>query len=109
MHKLYLLLAIAAEVTATTALKASGSFTRLLPSVVVLVGYGAAFYLLSRSLETISLSAAYAAWSGLGILLVAAAGAIFYKQSLDLAAVVGMALIVAGVLVLNLFSKSVVR
>jgi small multidrug resistance pump len=107
MHKLYLALAIVSEIIATTALKSSESFTRTGPSLVVVAGYGAAFYLLSLCLEKISVGAAYAVWSGMGIVLIALVGAVFHKQALDLAAVVGMALIVVGVIVLNLFSKSV--
>lgn len=107
MHYLYLAAAILSEVVATTALKASESFTRLVPSVAVVVGYGAAFYFLSLCLKKINIGTAYAIWSGVGIVLVTVAGRVFYKQTVDLAAVAGMALIVAGVLVLNLFSKSV--
>jgi small multidrug resistance pump len=109
MHYVYLAGAILSEVVATTALKASASFTRPLPSVAVVAGYGAAFVLLSHCLKKISLGAAYAIWSGVGIVLVTAAGAVFYKQRVDLPAVVGMALIVAGVVVLNVFSRSVVH
>jgi small multidrug resistance pump len=109
MHNLILLIAIVSEVIATTALKASESFTKVVPSLVVLVGYGSAFYCLSVCLRKISMGAAYAVWSGLGIVLISAAGAVFYRQALDLAAVLGMALIIAGVIVLNLFSTSVVH
>lgn len=107
MHYLYLVGAIVSEVIATTALKSSQSFTRPLPSALVVLGYGAAFYLLSLCLDRISLGAAYAIWSGVGIVLVTAAGYFFHKQAVDLPAVAGMALIVAGVVVLNLFSKTV--
>lgn len=107
MHYLYLAIAIVCEVVATTSLKASESFTKLVPSLLVVAGYGGAFYLLSLCLERMSLGVVYAIWSGLGVVLVAAVGAVVYKQMLDLPAVIGMALIVAGVLVLNLFSKSV--
>lgn len=109
MHYLYLAGAIVSEVVATTALKSSESFTRPWPSVAVVLGYGAAFVLLSRCLDRISLGAAYAIWSGAGIVLVTVAAYLIHKQTVDRAAVVGMALIVAGVLVLNLFSKSVVH
>src|SRR6516162_3632708 len=106
MVYVYLAIAIVGEVVATSALKASESFTKPLPLLVV-VGYGVAFYFLSVSLESISVGVAYAMWSGLGVVLVTAAAAILYQQVPDVWAVVGMALIVAGVLVLNLLSKSV--
>lgn len=107
MPYLYLAIAILAEVIATSSLKASASFTRLWPSVVVLIGYGVAFYFLTLVLRTLPVGVAYAVWSGLGIVLVALAGWIFYRQPLDGPAIVGMGLIVAGVVVLNGFSKSV--
>lgn len=102
---LLLLLAILAEVIATSALKASESFTRLLPSVVVVAGYGIAFTCLSMTLRTVPLGVAYAIWSGVGTALVAVVGWLVYKQQLDLPAVAGIGLIIAGTLVLNLFSK----
>ena len=107
MAYVYLAIAIVAEVVATSSLKASESFTKPLPSLLVVVGGGVAFYFLSVSLESISVGVAYAMWSGLGVVLVTAAAAILYQQVPDVWAVVGMALIVAGVLVLNLLSKSV--
>ena len=106
MAYLYLAIAIIAEVIGTTALKASESFTKPLPSLLVVVGYGVAFYFFSVCLESISVGVAYAMWSGLGIVLVTAAAAVFYKQVPDGWAILGMALIVAGVLVLNLLSES---
>lgn len=109
MHKLFLLIAIVSEVAATTALKSSESFTRPWPSLIVVVGYGCAFYCLSLCLKTISMGTAYALWSGVGIVMIAIIGATLYQQTLDLAALVGIALIVAGVMVLNLFSKTVVH
>ena len=109
MSYLYLLIAIVAEVIATTALKASESFTRPLPSLLVVAGYGAAFYFLSLCLKSINVGAAYAIWSGLGIVLVTIAAAVFYRQMPDRWALCGMGLIVAGVLVLNLLSKSSVH
>jgi small multidrug resistance pump len=102
---LLLLLAIVAEVIATSALKASESFTRLIPSLMVVAGYGIAFTCLSMTLKTLPLGVAYAIWSGVGTALVAVAGWVVYKQQLDLPAVAGIALIIAGTLVLNLFSK----
>ncbi|KFL25286.1 DMT family transporter [Paradevosia shaoguanensis] len=104
---LYLAVAIIAEVIATSALKASDGFTQLLPSVVVLIGYGVAFFFLSLTLRTMPVGIAYAIWSGIGIVLVSAIGWIAYGQRLDLPAFVGLGLIIAGVLVVNLLSKSV--
>ncbi len=107
MTYLYLLIAIVAEVIATSALKAAEGFTRLVPSLIVAVGYGVAFYCLSLVLRTMPVGIAYAIWSGVGIVLVAAIGAVLYGQKLDLAAIIGLGLIIAGVLVVNLLSKSV--
>jgi small multidrug resistance pump len=106
MTWLYLLIAIASEVAATSALKASANFTRLLPSAVVVAGYGAAFYFLSLTLRTIPVGIAYAVWSGAGVALVSLAGWLIYDQKLDAAAFIGIGLIVCGVLILNLFSKA---
>ncbi len=103
---LYLLIAIVAEVIGTSALKASEGFTRLGPTAVVVVGYGLAFWLLSLTLRTIPVGIAYATWSGLGIVLIAAVGWVAFGQKLDLWAMLGMALIVAGVLIMNLLSTS---
>lgn len=99
-------IAIAAEVVGTSALKASEGFTRLWPSVLVVLGYGAAFYCLSLVLRTIPVGVAYAIWSGLGIVLITLVAYVLYGQKIDLAGLIGMGLIVAGVLVLNLFSKT---
>jgi small multidrug resistance pump len=107
MTYFYLLIAIIAEVAATSALKASDEFTQLAPSLVVIVGYGIAFYFMTLVLRTLPLGITYAVWSGLGVVLVAIVGAMLYKQVPDLAAMVGMGLIVAGVVVINLFSKTV--
>ncbi len=103
---LYLLLAIAAETVGTTALQASQQFTRLGPSVLVVLGYGLAFYLLSLSLREIPVGIAYAMWSGLGIVFIAAIGMIVFGQRLDLPAVIGILMILAGILVIQLFSKT---
>jgi len=103
---LYLSVAIVAEVIATSALKASNGFTNPLPSTVVLVGYGIAFYFLSLVLRTVPVGVAYAIWSGAGIVLIALVGWLMLKQALDAPAIVGMALIVAGVAVIQLFSRS---
>ena len=105
-HWLFLGIAIVAEVTATSALKASEGFSRLWPSAVVVLGYGVAFYFLSLTLRTVPVGVAYAIWSGLGVVLVALLSWWLFGQTLDLAALLGMGLIVAGVLVMNLFSSS---
>ncbi|MBC6613080.1 multidrug efflux SMR transporter [Hymenobacter sp. BT507] len=102
-----LLIAIVAETVATSALKASNGFTKLLPSVLVVVGYGTAFYCLSIALRTIQVGTAYAIWSGIGIILVTLVGVVLYKQVPDVATLIGMGLIVAGVIVINLFGKPV--
>jgi small multidrug resistance pump len=106
MSYVYLGIAILSEVIATSALKASNEFSRLLPSVVVVLGYGIAFYFLSLTLRTIPVGIAYAIWSGVGIVLIALVGLLWFGQSLDCAAILGMGLIVAGVIVVNGFSKS---
>jgi small multidrug resistance pump len=106
---LFLLLAILAEVAATSALKASDSFTKLIPAGIVIAGYVVSFYALSIAVRTIPLGVAYALWSGIGIMFIIAAGYLFYKQSIDAMGGVGIGLIMAGVVVINLFSKSVVR
>ncbi|CAI0823010.1 Methyl viologen resistance protein C [Serratia grimesii] len=103
---MYLAMAIVAEVIATTMLKASEGFTRLWPSLVVVVGYGVAFWGLSMVVKTMPLGIVYAIWSGMGIVLVSIAAVFIYQQKLDLPAVFGMGLIIAGVLVINLLSKT---
>ena len=103
----YLAVAIVFEVIATSALKATEGFTRLGPSIVTLVGYALAFYFLSLTLKTIPVGIVYAVWSGAGVVLIAAIGWIYYRQALDTPGLVGIGLILAGVLVVNLFSKSV--
>ncbi|ENK6305158.1 multidrug efflux SMR transporter, partial [Edwardsiella ictaluri] len=101
---LYLAIAIGAEVIATTALKATHGFSRLGPSLVVVIGYAIAFWGLSQVVKSIPLGVAYAVWSGMGIVLVSLAAYWLYQQALDWAALLGMAMIVGGVLVINLFS-----
>lgn len=103
---LFLSLAIAAEVVATTALKHSDGFSRLWPSIVVVVGYSLAFYLLALTLRTLPMGLVYAIWSGTGIVLMALVGWLVFEQKLDAPALLGMALIVTGVVVMNVFSKS---
>lgn len=107
MQYLSLSAAILLEAMATSALTAADSFANLAPSMIVIIGYGGAFYFLSFALRTIPVGIAYATWSGVGVVLTGLAGLVFYKQALDLAAILGMALIIAGVGVLNVFSKSV--
>ena len=105
-HWTFLAVAIVAEVVATSALKASNGFSRAGPTVLVVTGYSIAFYCLALTLKTLPVGIAYAVWSGLGIVLVALVSWLLYGQKLDLPAVLGMALIISGVLVLNLFSGS---
>ena len=107
MAWLYLYVAIAFEVAATTALKASESFTRLVPSLIAVVGYSVAFYLMTLTLQKLPLGIVYAVWSACGIVLIAIIGAVRYGESLDVPAVIGVAMIVGGVLTINLLSKSV--
>lgn len=102
----FLGIAIVAEVVATSFLKSAEGFTRLWPSVIVVLGYGVAFLCLSLTLRTIPTGIAYAIWSGAGIVLVSAIAWLWLGQKLDAAALVGMGLILAGVLVINLFSKT---
>ena len=101
--------AIIAEVIATTALRAADGFTQLWPSLISIVGYVVAFYFLSLTLRSMPVGIAYAIWSGVGIVLISLAGWLIYKQLLDLPALLGMGLIMAGVIVINLFSKTAVH
>jgi small multidrug resistance pump len=105
-HWIYLAIAIVAEVIATSALKASHEFTRVVPTIIVVTGYLTAFYFLTLSLRVIPVGIAYAIWAGLGIVLIAIISWILYGQKLDLPALLGMGLIISGVLVINLFSKT---
>ena len=98
--------AVLSEVIATTALKLSEGFTKLTPSIVVVVGYGFSFYLLSLSLKVLPIGVAYALWSGIGIILTVIAGIVLWKESIDWTRALGIALIMAGILIINLFSKS---
>lgn len=107
MTYLYLAIAIAAEVAATSALKASEEFTKLYPSLIVVVGYSVAFYFMTLVLRVIPIGITYAVWSGLGIVLVAVAGFFLYKQTPDIPAIIGMGLIVSGVVIMNVFSKTI--
>ena len=107
IHWLYLGIAIVCEVIATSALKATAGFSRLWPSLIVVVGYASAFYFLSLTLKTIPIGVAYAIWSGVGVALIALIGWAYFGQALDTATIIGLVLIVAGVVVLNVFSKTV--
>jgi small multidrug resistance pump len=103
---LYLAIAIVGEVVATSFLRASNGFTALWPTAVVVVGYGITFYFFSLALQTIPVGIGYAIWSGVGIVLIATIAFFVHGQTLDLPALIGMGLILAGVLVINLFSQS---
>lgn len=107
MNKIFLVIAVVAEVVGTSALKASDGFSRLLPSLVVIAGYMVAFFFLSLTLRSLPVGIVYAMWSGVGIVLISLVAYFFFHQSLDLAAIVGMSLIIAGVVVVNFFSSSV--
>ena len=102
----YLGLAIFSEVVATASLKSTEGFTRLLPSIVVLVGYSAAFYFLSLTLDTIPIGVAYAVWSGVGVATITLVSFVLYDQKIDAAGLIGIGLIVTGVIVLRLFSEA---
>lgn len=99
-------IAIVAETIGTSAMKASEGFTRPLASVVVVACYVVAFYFLSLTLKSIPVGVAYAIWSGVGIVLIAGAGWLLFGQKLDLPAIIGMGLIIAGVVIMNVFSKA---
>ncbi len=107
MAYLYLGIAIIGEVIATSTLKASNQFTTFWPSLVVVLGYGIAFYFMTLTIKTLPIGITYAIWSGAGIVLVTLAGTYFYKQIPDLPALIGIALIIIGVVVINVFSKTV--
>ena len=107
MAYLYLAVAIIAEIIATSALKASEEFTKLVPSAIVIIGYGVACYCLTLVLRNIPVGITYAIWAGLGIVLIAIVGAVLFRQVPDIPAVLGMTLIVSGVVVINVFSKTV--
>ncbi len=106
MPYMYLALAVLAETIGTTALQASQQFTRAGPTIIVILAYGAAFYLLGIALKYFPVGIAYAIWSGLGIVLIAVIGFVVFGQKLDLPAVIGMAMILAGILIIHLFSKT---
>lgn len=103
---IYLAIAILVEVTGTSALKASEGFTRLWPSLIVVVSYAVSFFFMSLTLKSIPVGISYAIWSGVGIVMITVVAWFLYKQALDLPALIGMGLIVAGVAVINLFSNT---
>ncbi|ENU26615.1 DMT family transporter [Acinetobacter modestus] len=106
MSYLFLTIAIIAEVIATSALKASQGFSVLMPSIITILGYAVALFFLSLTLKTIPVGIAYAIWSGAGIVLISTIGWIFFKQHLDLAAIIGLGLMLGGIIVINVFSNS---
>lgn len=105
-HYIYLVFAILAETIGTTALQASAQFSRFWPSVVVVIAYGVSFYLLALALKFMPVGIVYAIWSGLGIVLIAGIGYLLFGQKLDLPAIFGLCLIIAGILVIHLFSNT---
>lgn len=105
----YLFLAIMSEVIATASLKSTEGFTKPIPSIIVLVGYCAAFYFLSLTLDTISIGVAYAIWSGVGVATITVVSYFLYDQKIDLAGILGIGLIISGVIVLRLFSENSVE
>lgn len=107
MVYIYLLLAIVTEVIGTAALKQSEGFTKLYPSVVVIIGYGCAFFFFSLVLKSMPMGLAYAIWSALGIVLMTLAGFVLFGQKVDMAAVIGLTFIISGVIVIHVFSQSV--
>ena len=107
MKWIFLTIAIIGEVIATTALKYSNGFTKLMPSVIVIVGYSVTFYFLSLALRTMSVGIAYAIWSGVGIVLISIISYFAFNQKLDLPAIIGLSLIVIGIVVINMFSNTV--
>jgi len=106
MSFLYLIIAIVAEVIATSAMKASDGFSRLSASIITVIGYAVAIYFLSLTMKTIPVGITYALWSGAGIILVSLVGFFYYKQHLDLAAIIGLVFMIIGILIIHLFSKS---
>ncbi|MDD2946142.1 MULTISPECIES: DMT family transporter [unclassified Acinetobacter] len=106
MAFLYLSIAIIAEVIATSALKASNGFSVLWPSLATILGYAVALFFLSLTMKTIPMGIAYAIWSGAGIILISTVGLLVFKQQLDLPALIGLALMIMGIIFINVFSKS---
>lgn len=109
MSYLYLAIAIIAEVAGTTALKASDGFTKLSPSIAVVIGYGVAFYFLALVLKHIPVGMAYAIWSGAGIVLISLVGFVLFDQRLDAPALIGIAFIITGIAIMQLYSSSLIK
>jgi small multidrug resistance pump len=109
MTYIYFAAAIVSEVVATSALKATKQFTKIVPSPIVVFGYCASFYFVALVLRTIPVGITYAIWAGVGIVIVALVGAVLYKQIPDMPAVIGMGLIIAGVVIINVYSKTFVH
>ena len=107
MSYFYLALAIVAEVAGTSLLKATEEFTKLVPTTFLIIFYAMSFWLMTLALRDLPLGVVYAVWSGLGIVLVAIIGALVYKEMPDLGSIIGMALIISGVVVMHLFSKTI--
>jgi small multidrug resistance pump len=108
-HWIALAIAIVAEVIATSTMKSTNEFTRFWPSLVVVVGYCTGFYFMAISMRVLPIGIMYAIWSGMGIVLISIVGWLVYKQNLDMPAIIGMILIIAGAVIINVFSKSVVH
>ncbi|AZQ64373.1 multidrug efflux SMR transporter [Flammeovirga pectinis] len=106
MHWIYLLLAITSEIIATTALKNADGFTKLVPSIVTLVGYTISFFLLSLALKSIPMGIAYAIWSGIGIVAISIIGYVIHQQTLSTPVLIGIGFIIIGVIIINLFSST---
>ncbi len=110
MQWLFLFIAIIGEVIATSALKSSEGFTKIIPSIIVIIGYGVSLFFLSLTLrENIHIGVIYAIWSGVGITLISIIAYFFYKQALDIPAIFGILLIISGIMIINLFSKILIR
>lgn len=105
MKWLYLFTAIIGEVVATASLKASDGFSKLIPSIITIIGYGITFYFLSLALKELPISIVYAIWAGLGIVLLSLIGVFIFKQNLDIPGIIGISLILVGAVIINLFSK----
>ncbi len=106
IHYLYLLIAILFEVAGTSMLQASNQFTKLLPSIGVVIGYVGAFYFMSLTLKFMPVGIVYALWSGVGIVLITLVGFVYFKQHIDIAAILGIGLIIAGIVIIQIFSKT---
>ena len=109
MNWLFLIMAIISESIATNSLKATNGFTNIVPSIIALAGYGSVLFFLSLAIRTIPVGVAYATWSGVGIILIALVSWGYHKQTLDVPAIIGIGFIIAGVVIMNVFSKSIIH